>query len=143
VDQVEILDAVKVTALNRISHSKGDVLHFIKSNDPCFVGFGEAYFSFVHPGEVKGWKKHLLMTMNVVVPIGGVRFFIYDQGRRASWDYYVGENNYVRLTIPPCYWVAFEGVGDKTNLVLNLSDIQHDPTEALTAPLSQFPLKKL
>jgi len=130
-----------VTPLRRIANPKGDILHAMKRSDPGFAGFGEAYFTFVHPGEVKGWKKHTRMQLNLVVPVGKVRFYVYDEVSRQTTVHELGLDNYVRLTVPPSYWVAFEGIGETLNMVLNVASIEHDPLEAINVPLDTYPLR--
>ncbi|TXF77529.1 dTDP-4-dehydrorhamnose 3,5-epimerase [Chryseobacterium sp.] len=127
-------EGVLLTPLKRIHHPKGDVFHGMKKSDQGFSGFGEAYFSTIHCGDIKPWKKHFEMTLNFVVPIGEIRFVIFDDRENSSTpnsftDVTLGENNYQRLTIPPGVWVAFSGVGAGTNLLLNLADLEHRPDE--------------
>lgn len=62
------------TSLKRVRVTGGDVLHALKMTDDGFDGFGEAYFSMIEQGEIKGWKYHKRMTMNLIVPLGSVKF---------------------------------------------------------------------
>ena len=128
------------TPLRRIEHLKGDVLHAMKASDAGFAGFGEAYFTTIVAGETKGWKQHTVMTMNLIVPLGMVRFHVHNPHARKSVAYDVGVDNYQRLTIPPGYWVAFQGLTTDTNLVLNIASLEHNPTEAVNVPLATYPL---
>ena len=134
------LPPVTITPLRRIEHPKGDVFHGMKASDAGYAGFGEAYFTTIVAGETKGWKQHTEMTMNLIVPLGMVRFHIHnaDTGQTSSYD--VGVNNYQRLTIPPGYWVAFQGLTTDTNLVLNIASLEHNPAEAVNVPLAIYPL---
>lgn len=134
------MDAVKLTPLRRISHPKGDILHGLKASDADFDGFGEAYFSSIHHGEIKGWKKHVSMNMNLIVPVGLVRFHIHQPDLGTSVGYDIGISNYCRLNIPPGYWFAFEGLSTGTSLVLNLANIEHDPEEVFSAALESYPM---
>ena len=52
------MDGVIISPLKRIHHPKGEIFHAIKVSDDGFVGFGEAYFSFVNYNHIKAWKKH-------------------------------------------------------------------------------------
>ena len=47
---------IKYIPLKKISNPLGDVWHAIKSSDSEYAGFGEAYFSFIEKGKIKGWK---------------------------------------------------------------------------------------
>ena len=81
-DKVNI-EGVILTPLKKIIFSKGDVLHGIKKGDDGYVGFGEAYFSTINFGEIKGWNRHKEMTLNLVVPMGSVTFIIYDDREKS------------------------------------------------------------
>ncbi len=132
-DKINV-EGVLLTPLKKIHHPKGDVFHGMKKSDPGFSGFGEAYFSTIHFEDTKPWKKHLEMVLNFVVPVGEIRFVIYDDRNESStkgnfFDVVLGEDNYQRITIPAGVWVAFSGVGTKFNLLLNLANLEHDPNE--------------
>ena len=123
---------IVLTPLARIATAGGDVLHALKSTDAGFAGFGEAYFSWVEAGAIKAWKRHNRMTMNLVVPVGRVRFVFHgtaEQGNAAFRIEEIGEDRYARITVPPGVWFGFQGMGKSRNLVLNLASICHDPTE--------------
>ena len=83
-----MIDGITFTALDEIESDAGSVLHFIKNDDPGYIGFGEVYFSTVKKGAIKAWKMHKLMTLNLVVPVGEVFFVFVDQtsifGRKSS-----------------------------------------------------------
>ncbi len=72
------MDGVILTPLKKITHSKGDILHAMKKSEKEFSGFGEAYFSSVYQGKIKGWKKHNKMTLNIIVVKGEIEFVVYD-----------------------------------------------------------------
>jgi len=137
----EISSRPFITPLKRISHPKGDLFHALKASDPGFAGFGEAYFTTVNQGETKGWKAHTRMHMNLVVPVGAVRFHLHDDRDDSTTVYEIGEANYARLTVPSGIWMAFSGVGHGMNLVLNLASIEHDPAEATNVPLDTYRLE--
>lgn len=132
------MDAITVTPLARITTAGGDVLHALKQQDQGFAGFGEAYFSFVAPGAVKAWKIHKRMTMNVVVPVGSVRFVFHLQGANAYRVEDIGIDRYARITVPPGIWFGFQGLGESQNLILNIADITHDPAEVDRLPISEI-----
>ena len=137
------MEGVLLTPLKQIYHPKGDIYHGMKKSDPGFSDFGEAYFSTVHPGEVKPWKKHLRMTLNLVVPVGKIRFVMHDdrpdsssKGHTLSVE--IGPDNYQRLTVSPGIWMAFEGLDDGLNLLLNMADMEHDPEEVERADIDRI-----
>lgn len=128
------IDGVILTPLKQIFHPKGDVWHAMKCSDNGFEGFGEAYFSTIHCGDIKPWKKHLKMTLNFVVPVGKIRVVIFDDRPQSStkgnfFDITLSHDNYQRITIPAGLWVAFSGIGESLNLLLNVANLEHDPME--------------
>ncbi len=132
---------VLVTPLAEIPTYGGNVLHAIKEDSIGFSGFGEAYFSWVDHGVIKGWKRHSKMAMNIVVPVGDVRFVFCDANRDGSRYFIhedIGESRYARLTIQPGLWFAFRGMSAPRSLVLNIANIKHDPSEVERLDVSHF-----
>lgn len=115
--------------LKRIYVPEGDVLHAIKKGDSGYLDFGEVYFSLVHTGAIKAWKRHQKMTLNLVVPYGEVHFTFVDE-KGLYYSETIGDKNYVRLTVPPGLWFGFKGCSNKISLVMNTSNIPHDPSES-------------
>ena len=134
---------IKYTSLKKISNPLGDVWHAIKSSDSEYAGFGEAYFSFIEKGKIKGWKKHKKATLNLVVPVGEIKFFAYDEELEDKHSklssFTLSEENYFRLTVPSGIWLAFKGLKER-NMLLNVSDYSHDPSEVEAIELENFPI---
>jgi len=124
-----MIDGVSVTRLAQIHLDAGDVYHALKSSEGSYMGFGEAYFSFIKPGNIKAWKRHTRMTMNLVVPIGRVKF-VFTSDKKKFFIKEIGVRDYSRITVDPGIWFGFQGVSRPTNLLLNLSNITHDPNES-------------
>jgi dTDP-4-dehydrorhamnose 3,5-epimerase len=134
-----LLNKIKVTKLSRFSLDSGDVLHAIKNDDPGYIGMGEVYFSFINPKAVKAWKLHYRMTLNLVVPLGMVRFVFLDpQNPITSRVQDIGEQNYARLTVPPGIWFGFKGLSDQPSMVTNIADLKHDPNEVTRKSITHF-----
>ncbi len=131
------MDGVILTPLKRIYNPKGDILHAMKLSDHGYDGFGEAYFSSVHQSNIKGWKKHLKMTLNLVVPQGSIEFVIYNEYTQEFMTIELSEKNYQRLTIKPGLWLAFKGI-ETNNILLNLASIEHDSNEAVNLNLEDI-----
>jgi dTDP-4-dehydrorhamnose 3,5-epimerase len=124
------VDGVILTPLKQIEHPLGSVYHAIKKSDNGFRSFGEAYFSTIKQGCIKGWKKHTEMTLNLIVPMGEVKFVIYNEDLEEFYSVQLSQKNYQRLTVSPGLWVAFEGLGD-ANIVLNVASIEHNSGESI------------
>ena len=107
----------------------------MKEGDAGFCGFGEAYFSSITCGEIKGWKKHTKMTLNLIVPVGEIEFVLYDGN--AFFNLKLSIANYQRLTIHPNLWVAFRGLSAE-NILLNIASVKHDPGESINRGLDEI-----
>ena len=129
------MDGVTLTPLKKITHPKGNVFHAMKASDDGFCGFGEAYFSTVNKSDIKGWKKHGEMTLNLVVVTGEIEFVVYDGSD--FFNVKLSKDNYQRLTIKPNLWLAFRGMGSE-NILLNLASIEHEPNEAVNVDLHKI-----
>lgn len=141
-----VVDGVTITGHRRIPNSKGDILHGMKSSDVGYNGFGEVYFSMVHCGSIKGWKRHRTASLNIVVPYGTIRFVVYDDRSDSLTqgnflDITVSSENFVRLTICPGLWMAFMGVGHGVNLLTNICNMEHDPSESDSCELDAIPFQ--
>lgn len=137
------IEGVLLTLLKKISHPKGDILHGVKKSDQGFVGFGEAYFTKIKFGQIKGWNKHKRMTLNLCVPVGTVNFIVYDNREKSKTrgnflPVEISADAYQRLTVPPGVWLAFKGKGDGVSLILNVADLEHEPDEVERLDLEQI-----
>ena len=130
------MEGVSLYPLKQFIVPKGDVFHALKSTDEGYVGFGEVYFSQIKGGEVKGWKRHNRMALNLVVVVGVIRFVIYDDRINSSTYGQFSEfilspaTNYQRLTVSAGLWMAFQGVGKDVSMLMNIIPEPHDSTEA-------------
>ena len=122
------MDGIILTPLKQIYNPKGDIFHAMKKTSDGYEGFGEAYFSTIKTGHIKGWKKHTEMTLNLIVIIGKVQFVIFDHEKKKFHEYVLSLKNYHRLTVKPGLWLAFKGLG-KENIVLNCFHIYQNLRE--------------
>ena len=123
---------VVITHLDVIDTPGGNVLHAMKGSSAGYSGFGEAYFSQVDKGVVKAWKRHKKMTLNLVVPVGGIRFVLFDDRKVSNTQFQeiiISKNNYCRFTVPPMIWMGFQGFSDGWSMLLNIANMEHDPNE--------------
>ena len=134
-DPINILDNIIVTNLKEIRVENGSVMHALREDENSFKSFGEAYFSYIDFECIKAWKKHKLMHMNLVVPIGNVKFVFYDQNKSKFRTEIIGKKNYSRLTVPKDIYFGFKGLDRPTNLILNIASILHDPNEVESKPI--------
>ena len=129
-----MIDGVVVQPLRQIPDERGSVMHMLKASDPWFVGFGEIYFSVVHPGAIKGWHQHKRMILNYSVPHGRIKLVLFDdrEGSRTRgelMELYLGLDNYQLVQVPALVWNGFKGIGVESALVANCASIAHEPDE--------------
>ena len=141
-----MIKGVKINPQKIIDLEGGDVMHAMKSSDLTFKGFGEAYFSMVKPNTVKAWKMHTQMTLNLLVPIGKVRFVLISNSSDLNdIDNYqevtLSKDNYSRLTVSPDIWFGFQGLSKEKSIVLNIADIEHNPDEVIRKNIKEMPFK--
>jgi len=127
-----MIEGVHLTKLRVFETDGGNVMHGMKKTSNGFSGFGEAYFSHIKKNSIKAWKRHKLMTLNLIVPVGKIKFVIFDN-RDLSCEKFqevtISKEHYYRLTIPPMVWVGFQGIFNDESLLLNIADIEHSPEE--------------
>jgi len=138
------MKGVNLYDLQQIKVKNGNIFHALKSTDIGYVDFGEAYFSQIEYNSVKGWKRHNLFALNIIVPVGKIKFVIYDD--RVESDTF-GEfvecilspdYNYKRLTIAPGLWMAFQGLGDNFSMLLDIIPSPHVSSESDALPIDSI-----
>ena len=121
-----------ITPLDIIETPGGNVMHAMKQIDTGFFGFGEAYFSEIKPGSIKAWKRHREMTLNLIVPLGKIKFVMFDDRKGSNnrfQEVIISKENYCRLTVPPMIWMGFKGLSSFKSILLNIASIPHNPNE--------------
>lgn len=131
------MDGIILTPLTQIYNPKGDIFHAMKKTSDGYEGFGEAYFSTINKDDIKNWRKHTKMILNIVVPIGEIKFVAYDEQIKKFFSVKLSQNNYQRLTIKPGLWLAFKGLAD-FNMLLNIANIEHNTNETESKNLEEF-----
>ena len=123
---------VVITNLDVINTPGGNVMHAMKETGAGYAGFGEAYFSQVDKGIIKAWKRHKNMTLNLIVPVGEIKFVLFDDrdvSNTRFQEIIISRKNYCRLTVPPMVWMGFQGLSNDGSMLLNIANIEHDPGE--------------
>jgi dTDP-4-dehydrorhamnose 3,5-epimerase len=129
-----MIEGVKIKSLKKNCDERGMIMHMLRSDDPEFEKFGEIYFSCIYPGVVKAWHIHKKMTLNYAVVKGMIKLVLYDDRPNSKtkgevMEVFMGDNNYVLVTIPPHVWNGFKGMGTKMTIVANCATLPHDPNE--------------
>ena len=137
------IEGLLITPTKIISTIGGDVFHAMKKSDLGYAGFGEAYFSTIEPNAIKAWKCHREMVLNILVPIGEVKFILYDDRPKSKTngnflEVVLSQKNYQRLTVPPMIWMGFQGMSNDVSMLFNLASIVHNPNEVKSKTLHEI-----
>jgi len=129
-----MIEGVKIHKLKQIPDERGKIMHMLRSDDEHFEKFGEIYFSIVNPGVVKAWHIHREMTLNYACVSGMVKLVLYDDRPQSGtlWDMqeiFIGEDNYVLVTIPPGIWNGFKGISVAPSMVANCATLPYEEIE--------------
>ena len=136
-----LIEGVSFVPLREIADERGAVLHVLRSDAPDFTKFGECYVSEIVPGAVKAWKKHILQTQNITVPVGRIRIVLYDNRETSSSNgklevFEIGRPDaYMRIRISPGIWYGFTCISQQIAMLINCADITHSPTESQVIPI--------
>jgi dTDP-4-dehydrorhamnose 3,5-epimerase len=127
-----MIKGVLITKLDVIDAPGGNVMHGMKETSAGYTGFGEAYFSQVDKGAIKAWKRHKEMTLNLIVPVGKIRFVLFNDREVSNTQFQeviISKDNYCRLTVPPMIWMGFQDLSDGGSMLLNIANLEHNPHE--------------
>jgi dTDP-4-dehydrorhamnose 3,5-epimerase len=129
-----MIEGVKITPLRQILDERGKIMHMLRCDTDGFTGFGEIYFSCVHPGAIKAWHIHKEMVLNYAVVHGNIKFVLYDDRpdsptRGEVQELFMGPDNYCLVSVPPLVWNGFKGYGQEMAIVANCSSIPHREDE--------------
>lgn len=136
-----MIEGIKQFDLKTFSDERGKVFHFMKEGSESYFPHQEVYFSTVNPQKIKGWKKHLKMVQNFVVPMGKIKLVIFDDRENSKsvgkvQELIIGEDQYQMIRIPAGVWYAFQGMSSSPALLANCASIIHDPSESITMDLN-------
>ena len=131
-----MIDGVILTPLRQIFDERGKVMHMLREDSPVFSRFGEIYFSCTHPGVVKAWHLHQVMTLNYAVIYGEIKFVLYDDRVESPTqgevqEFFISPENYMLVTVPPLIWNGFKCIGNKASIVANCSTLPHNADEII------------
>jgi dTDP-4-dehydrorhamnose 3,5-epimerase len=131
-----MISGVTITPLRQIPDERGKIMHMLREDAPIFDRFGEVYFSCIHPGAIKAWHIHKAMTLNYAVPLGKIKFVLFDDRADSpttgqTQEIFLGPENYSLVTVPPMIWNGFKGVGTETAIVANCATLPHSSDEIM------------
>jgi dTDP-4-dehydrorhamnose 3,5-epimerase len=132
------LEGLTIESRKILTDARGSLIHMLKASNSK-QPIVEIYFSSVLPGVNKGWKRHKRMWQRFTVPVGEIEFRFIDERPNSvtfeqSYSTRVSRDNHVLVTVPPGIWYSFRCTSATEALIVNASDIEHDPTETESRP---------
>ena len=124
-------DKIKISSPKKIKNTKGAIFKVFKEKNFNFSQIKEVYFSWIKKKNIKAWKFHKKMTLNIVVPYGRVKFVFYDERKKIFQEIIIGENSYKKITVKPKVWFGFKGLNSPRSLILNCASHKHSKKEIL------------
>lgn len=137
------ITGIKITKIKNITTPNGSVLHALRYSDNDLDTYAETYFSLIKKDKINGWKMHKEMTLNLIVPVGEVRFNFIDTRLNSAtknerMELTLSRENYFRITVPPLIIFAFKGLSSGDNLVTNISNLEHNDDECVQIALEKY-----
>ncbi len=124
---MKLIDGVKTKALRLLADERGWLMEVLRSDDPDFSQFGQAYVTVAYPGAVKGWHYHRRQTDHFAVVSGMAKVVLYDDREGSStrgWvnEFFLGHLNPTLVIIPPLVIHGIKGIGTEPAVLLNIPD---------------------
>jgi len=145
------IEGVEIHPLKVIADERGSIRHMLRASDEWFRGFGEIYFSTIHPNIVKAWHLHKGMALAYACVVGQVAIGLVDSRehsptRDAQQIVYLASpevepESYQLLVIPPKVWNGFRvptGITEDA-MIANCASLEHDPNEIVRVHPMFFP----
>lgn len=141
-----LIEGVEVFPQPVFPDERGRVYRGVRKSEDRFHNFPieEVYCSLVYPGAVKAWHLHQRMTLNYFVPVGNIKLALYDNRPDSPTfnqldELFLGENcPHAVVRVPPGVWNGFMAVDGRNALVVNITDLEHDPSEIVRMSPIEF-----
>ena len=120
-----LIVGVRVKTLKPIPDERGLLMEILRSDEPIYERFGQAYVTVCKPRIVKGWHYHKVQVDHFVCLAGTAKVVLYD-GREGSKtfgkinEFVMGWENQILVKIPTYVYHGFTALGHEPAAILNL-----------------------
>jgi dTDP-4-dehydrorhamnose 3,5-epimerase len=120
----KLIDGVMVKQLKVIPDERGRLMEMLRSDDECFVKFGQVYLTTAYPGVVKAWHYHKKQYDNFVVVRGMMKVVLYDSREGSPTlgqinEFFLGDYQPILVRIPPMVYHGFKCISETEAIVIN------------------------
>lgn len=120
-----MIHGASVKDLNLLPDERGYLMEILRSDDPLFQRFGQAYITAAYPGVVKAWHYHTMQTDHFCVVKGMAKVALYDAREDSPTRgevnvFIIGEQKPRLVVIPPLVYHGYKNIGTDTVLLLNM-----------------------
>ena len=124
-----MIEKLEIIEFDIIKNNNGSIIPLHKRNQ-LMKGFGEVYFSTIHPNVVKAWHLHKKMTVLYSVIYGEILCVFCNKNESKKKQLFVKKINTnskkrIIIKVPPNIWVGFKCVGLKTAIIANITNIPY------------------
>jgi len=119
-----MIEGVEVKQLVKHVDERGFLMELLRSDEPIFRKFGQAYVALNYPGVVRAWHWHRKQDDNFVVVSGMVKAALYDAREGSPTrgqvdEFFLGEDHNVLLKIPMGVMHGYKTEGSEPSLLIN------------------------
>src|SRR4030042_2183886 len=121
----KLIDGVVLKKLKVIPDERGRLMEILRSDDPFFEKFGQAYLTSAYPGVVKAWHYHKTQVDHFCVIRGMMKVVLFDNREGSPTrglinEFFLGDFNPTLIRIPKGVYHGFKCISEHEALVINL-----------------------
>lgn len=136
-----MIEGVSLKSLRVIPDARGCVRRFMRCDEEDFHPVREVYVTEAYRGIFKGWHGYEVKTLSYAVVYGMVQLVLVDTRRDSSTfqdvdTFFLGDDNYSKVTIPPGVFNGFRALAD--SIVVVAADRPFDEKEIIRFPKEYF-----
>lgn len=126
-----MIEGVRLRPLARHVDERGWLAELLREDWPEFLRFGQATVTMQYPGVIRAWHWHSKQTDLFVAVQGMVKLPLYDARATSPTrgelnEFFLGDENFAALLVPPGVYHGYKTVGTKPALILNFPDRPYD-----------------
>ncbi len=119
------IDGVETKKLTVHADERGRLMEMLRSDDPFFAKFGQAYLTTAYPGAVKAWHYHQKQVDHFTCVRGMMKVVLYDdregsKTRGTVNEFFIGEHNPMLVRIPAGVYHGFKCISEHEALIINV-----------------------